>query len=369
MDKKFYNQQTDLTASKVKIYKEYITSYLPKILLTYECCLVADLFCGAGKNGKNDGSPLILIEQIKYLLKNKILQRKNPKVDILFNDKEKSNIDKLTKLLKKHSHKNISIKPLQQENFQTILIEILKNNKDNQVPKFFILDPFTYSDVTINNLRDLMALANTEIFLFIPVFHIYRFANVDHQKKHKTRIFLEEFTMKGMAEYKNIDDFMQSIKQKLKQQLNLDYVRPILLDDGKNKNAIFLLTKHIEGMLLMNKIAFKQSGDGKMVNIKEQKSKQNNLFGTPETSRFDIFAKNLEKKLKNKEKITNKEIVGFTIMEEFLPKHAKEALKLIVSNNTITVYDNDSNSNITTKQGKWNIAEKITKNIIFTYDH
>ena len=64
----FFDSQSDLTAAKVKIYKEYITGYLPKILQTFGHCLIADLFCGAGKNGDQEGSPLVLIKQAEYIL-------------------------------------------------------------------------------------------------------------------------------------------------------------------------------------------------------------------------------------------------------------------------------------------------------------
>lgn len=367
MSKEFYNNQSDLTAAKIEIYRKYITGYLPKILLTFQRCLVADLFCGAGKNGDEDGSPLVLIQQIKYLLENQTLKIKNPKIDILFNDKEEKNINNLATSLKDFSHKNIEIAPLGQKDFHTILADILQKNKNVRIPKFFILDPFTYSDVTINNLKSLMALDNTEIFLFIPVFHSYRFANMNFSEGHKTKVFIDEFTTKKITNYDNIDDFMQSIKQKLKQQLNLKYVRPILLEDGKCKNAIFLLTKNREGMLLMNKIALNQSDDGKGINVKQRKSGQASLFGIKETLKFKTFVENLKQELKNNRKMTNRNIVDFTIIEEFLPKHAKDALQLIADQNKIIVQE-DGND-ITKKQSKWNIAERITKNIIFTYDN
>ncbi len=47
-----------------------------------------------------------------------------------------------------------------------------------------------------------MNLPNSEVFLFTPIFHSYRFSNVgDYPENHKTRIFVEEFTTRGMANY------------------------------------------------------------------------------------------------------------------------------------------------------------------------
>lgn len=368
MSKDFYEEQSDITAAKIQIYKEYITGYLPKILNTYDKCLIADLFCGPGKHGNKDGSPLVLIRQAEYILTSPVLKRKNLNIDILFNDVDKNNIDNLNLSLKNFTHQNINMHPPKNNNFQDILIEILETMTTSQFPKFFFLDPFTYSDVTMDNLQSLMALDNTEVFLFIPIFHAYRFANnTNYSKEHKTRIFIEQFTIKGMADYDDIDDYMQSIKGKLREQLNLDYVRPILLDDGKRKNAVFLLTKHKAGMLLMNKVALKKSDDGGGVNIKQQKSGQGALFGTQGTSRFDIFSKKIKRELRDKKTMTNDSIIDFTIREEFLPKHAKDVLKAMASENKITVYE--GGNDITQKQGEWNIAEKTTKKITFTYDN
>ncbi len=310
----------------------------------------------------------MLLDRAKYILDSPIIKRTNPIIEILFNDKDKKNSDNLTLQLKKNSHPSIKIHPIKNLNFQSILFQILSKYKNYSTPKFFFLDPFTYSDVTLDNLRDLMFLPKSEVFLFIPVFHSYRFSsNKDFQKNHKTRQFVEEFTTKGMANYDDIDDFMQSIKEKIKEELGLDYVRPILLDDGTCKNAIFLLTKHQKGMLLMNQIALKESNDGKGINIKSQQT--NDLFGYQETQgtlRFDVLTQKLEQELKNRKIMTNDKIIDFSIKEEFLPKHAKNSLKAICKKNKIVVEDENGN-NITEKQGKWNIAEKITKNIRFIY--
>lgn len=366
MNKEFFEEQKDITAAKIKIYKEYITGYLPKILNTYSSCLVADWFCGSGKNGNEDGSPLVLLKQAKYILESPVLKGKNTSIDILFNDVEPGNIKDLESQLSRVTHPSINLY-FKSLNFSNILTELLPILEKQFFPKFFFLDPFTYSNITTDDLKKLINLDNSEVFLFIPVFHSYRFANqTGYSKNHKTRKFVENFTAKGMADYGDIDDFMQSIKIKIKTELHLDYVRPILLDDGKCKNAIFLLTKHRAGMLLMSKIAFKQSDDGLGINIKQQQSGQDDLFGTKGTYRHDVLAAKLEEKLKKQSTMTNDDIVDFIIQEEFLPKHAKDILKDLKGKNKIVVID-EHNNDITVKPAKWNIAEKISKSVTFTY--
>ena len=95
----------------------------------------------------------------------------------------------------------------------------------------------------MKDLKELMSLPITEVLLFIPIFHSYRFASYKKMSEdHKTRIFIEEFTTKGVADYSGIDEFTDCVRYKILADLGLDYVRPVLLDDGGKKNSLFLLT-------------------------------------------------------------------------------------------------------------------------------
>lgn len=122
----------------------------------------------------------------------------------------------------------------------------------------------------------------------------------------------------------------------MRKELKLDFIRPILLENGSSKNSLFLLTKSQKGMMLMNSIAFKKSEDGKGINIKKQ---INSLFGTAGTAKFNLFAINLREEIKQKKQMTNHEIIKFTAMEEFLPKHAKFILKELKEKGEIKIFD------------------------------
>ena len=335
----FFEEQTGLTAAKIEIYKKYIEGYLPKLLMQFKECIIADLFCGAGKNGDQNGSPLILIDRSKYILTSPQLKEKDAKIQILFNDSDEKNTQNLNEELEKlDSCKEIQIFDVLNENFEELLPLLIKYFQNSRIPKFFFLDPFSYSNIKMENLKQLMDLEFTEVLLFIPIFHSYRFASDKKMSEHhKTRIFVEEFTTKGVADYEDIEEFMRSVKERLLQDLSIKYVRPVLLDDGCKKNSLFLLTKHPAGMLLMNKIAIKMTEDGSIVKVKEQS--QQSLFGVEISSKFEIYKHNLIQQLKLKKEMTNSEIVDFTIIEEFLPKHAKEVLKELYEQKNITVYD------------------------------
>lgn len=365
MTKDFYNQQDDLTAAKINFYRIYIEGYLVKLLMGFGTCFIADLFCGPGKNGKKDGSPLVLIDRAEYILTSPSLKKKDSKIHILFNDIDKKHIQNLKAELNEMKINNkIKILDVQSKEFDKIFAEIIKELKGNSIPKFFFLDPFTYSNIKMAHLHKLMNLQNSEVLLFLPTFHGYRFAGDEKLKKdHKTRVFVEEFTTKGINDYDGIDDFMNSIKEKIKLELGLDFVRPILLDDGTRKNALFLLTKSVKGMLLMNSIAFKKSEDGRGMQTKYAESKS--MFGAEETDTYKSFASKLEGEIRNKKELTNSEIVNFTIAECFLPKYAKMILASLKKAGKIEIFDKSGNE--INQLNKYFIAEKINGFSIFRY--
>jgi len=364
-EKDFFNKQSALTSAKTKIYRNYIEGYLPKLLMTYQTCLIADLFCGAGKNGKEDGSPLILIDRLIYILSSPQLQEKNNlKVHVLFNDQNKENIENLKNELEKINYdKDIITIHLKHESYDTLLPEIISMYEQLKIPKFFFLDPFTYSNVKMEDLKKLMSLDYTEVLLFIPIFHTYRFSSAEFTEKHKTRIFIEEFTTKGVTDYVGIDDFLYSIREKLLQAISLKYIRPVLLDGGGSKNALFLLTKNQKGMLLMNQIAFKVTGDGTKFKVKEKG--QASLFPINEVSSiYTEFIDKLINRLQIKN-MTNKEIVDFSISECCLPIHAKKELKNLYDLKKIKIFDNNHDEIKDTR--KWNIANEVKIVTVFKW--
>lgn len=364
----FFDGQSDLTSAKINIYKEYLEGLLPKLLMSFGSCAIIDMFCGSGKNGERQGSPLVLLDRLDYILKSPQLKNKMPlSVNILFNDMAKGNIQKLEKELNEISYDRKLIKiTLKSENYDDYVHTLIEKLEKVRIPKFIFLDPFSYSNVKMDELKKLMNLLFTEVLLFIPIFHSYRFASKEFKAEHRTRKFVEDFTTKGVHNYTNIYDFTLSVKNKIKQELGLKYVRPILIDGGGSKNSLFLLTKHREGMMLMNKVASKNTVDGNSINVKEQGLLS--LFDGSkeeiESSFYNDYKIELIKKLKSGI-LSNDDIVDFTIEECFLPKHAKKIISELYDEGKIIV-TNENGEEIIRKQ-KWNIAEKINTRTLFRW--
>ncbi len=336
-NKDFFNSQSDGTSVKIQFYKNYIEGYLVKILMQFGECIVADLFCGPGFNGEKDGSPLILLKKAKEIIENKtlLIRCPSPKIIIIFNDYDRNNIVKLNNVLSKiKPQQNIKIIQPQNNKFSDIVLTISKLN--TSTPKFFFLDPFTYSDIQLSEIKQLMDMKFSEVMLFLPTFLAYRFKT---SKKFPDKLinFLKNFTDKGVDDYSDIHDFNRSIVSKIRSELGLKFVQHALIDVGKNKNSLFLLTKNIKAAMLFNNIFWKETFDGKSLKVSDIKyyEKNKTLFPksaipTNEYRQCIIdFQKKLIKKLEFRREMLNTEIIEFTVMEGYKPKCANEVLVML----------------------------------------
>jgi len=338
VSKDFFDSQTDLTASKILIYRQYLSSYLPKVLMQYGRCYMADFFCGCGKNGQEDGSPLVLIDIAKSMLESSVLKSKQPNAEIVivFSDDDQKCCDDLTAHLQKLTvPKQIKILGPYCESFDSIKAKAIEAFNKVKAPKFFFLDPFTYSDVGIDDVKGFMDVPSAEVLLFLPTFHSYRFVKcADEVGALKT--FLENFTERGCADYADINDFNESIRQKLLKHIGLKYVRSVGLDDGARKNALFYLTKHITGMLLMNKLVWKYAHDG--VTVKAKRDSGPTLFNLSTiTSNFKKIKEFFQAFIRDKKRVTNVEIIDFVAQNCFDTKYAADILREMKTQGTIDV--------------------------------
>ncbi len=256
----FFKKQSKLTAIKTTIFEEYITAYLLRKATSFQECNIADLFCGSGKNGKKFGSPLIILNIIKKIFRFKYICD-NFKINLFFNDIDEKNIKELGKNLSKLTiNKKVNIE-IFNDDFHKIYPKLLSKMGENSY-KFFLLDPFGYTDITIKDLQKIFSLPNTEILLFIPIFYAYRFSN--HQKaKGKVKDFLKTYTTKGIFPYKNVYTFSKSIMSKISKLLKTKYIREFILKDKSQINALFLITRDEKSMLIANNIFEQYSFNGK----------------------------------------------------------------------------------------------------------
>src|SRR3989338_4034613 len=172
--KDFYDSQTDLTASKILIYRKYLSSFLPKVLMQYGKCYVADFFCGRGKNGNANGSPLVLLDVAKQILEDAVIKANQPNAEIVivFSDADQGCCDDLKTHLQSMSlPSGIKVFGPFCEDFKSIKIKAINTFQTKMPPKFFFLDPFTYSEIGIDDVKEFMSVPAAEVLLILPTFH------------------------------------------------------------------------------------------------------------------------------------------------------------------------------------------------------
>jgi len=310
----------------------------------YGKCYIADFFCGCGKNGKKDGSPLVLLGIAKKMLNDSTLKKKQPNAEIVivFSDKNKIWCNELSECLQKFSKpKQIKILGPFCESFSSIKEEAIEAFSNAKVPKFFFLDPFTYSDVGINDIKGLMSIPAAEVLFFLPIFHLYRFVKCA-SKVEPIKKFLEEFSDRKCIKYSDIKDLIESIRQKMLKYIDLKYVRYVVLDDGARKNALFYLTKHVTGMLLMNNLSWQYAEDGVIIKVKKYSIPT--LFDpSPFSENYNNLKKLLKEYIMKKKLLTNVEIIDFVAKIGFRTKFARVILKEMKSKDLIRIKYKKSN--------------------------
>lgn len=342
----FFWCQSDITKAKLKLYEEYIKNYAPVLLMQYGVLFIADLFCGPWMNWTEKWSPLILIDILSELLDNPAVIKKwgwKAKVIILLNDKDKDNFNKIQSTLSTYS-KNSNIRLVfRNEEFSQILKTAESELKDTWIPKFFFLDPFSYSTIKLWDIKTVFNLDITEILFFSPAFDMYRFVNAEniHQNPdHKTRKAIEDLTEEWiLRDYWWIHEFCEAMVEKMKKELNEKYIRYVLLDAWKRKHALFFLTRHPLWLLKFNKAA-SRLGDccWLWVNVGELMEKttwiQSCLFSEKEQQEFnpyiqERFAKFKEILLKEitRKPLTNVEVIELCAIHDILPEDIKEYLQ------------------------------------------
>jgi hypothetical protein len=240
------------------------------------------------------------------------------------------------------------------EDFKSITAKALETFKTKVAPKFFFLDPFTYSDIGIEDVKGLMNVPAAEVLLFLPTFHSYRFVKCANEVG-ALKTFLENFTEKGCADYTDINDFNDSIRQKLLKHIGLKYVRAVGLDEGSRENALFYLTKHVTGMLFMNKLVWKHTQDG--VTVKVKRDAGPTLFNLSTiTGNFKRIKECFQDYIKEKRRLTNIEIIEFVAQNGFDTTYANDILKEMKKQGTVTVEykKNDKTRGFYVADTNWN---------------
>lgn len=353
MGSKITNILKEHSKAKVDLYTRYLSIYLNIISRAsfINKIRLFDLFAGEGiYENKEFGSPIAALKVIKdhYFSNGKTC----PNIDILFNDNGNSKIEpNKTKIQRIKELADSIFVPTnvfidyQEIPFAELIPNILKrtNAIENNERALLFIDPWGYKDIKPIEVRKLLSNRKSEIILFLPISHMYRFAqkslSIDEFPAGKPLMdFLIELSINETDLTGSQIKFIQLLKIRFSNFLNVEYVDTFTIEKGKNDYfCLFFFTNNQTGFKAMLKAKWDiDEKQGKGFRFGDS-NMQTSMFEEIEVSNFD---KILFDFIKNNGPVTNKQIHDFGLTNCYLPTHSTDVLKTLKDKIIVEPLDN-----------------------------
>ncbi len=365
---KFYDKMQEHTKVKIEFYKRYLDRYLSILVNSGKIdeINIYDLFCGTGIYEDNQfGSPIVArdaIQSVKERFNSSVV-----KINLFVNDMDKISIDKLTNLIQSDSYNfNISINNKNVNELYEVISNSIRSQNRFKIKNLIFLDPFGYSDINIEFVRDIILHGNSEFIIFLPITHIYRFISI-REKVENLDNFLNSLNIFNES-FEDIFGLIEFIKLSMKFDSNIFSSAYYLQKDQSNIHALFFISSNILGYERIIDLKWKlNEEDGKGFNLPE---KNESLF-----AEFDKVEKiknsfnNLYELTKDFIKVerNNLELYEFCLLKEYRITHINEVLRQLQNEEKIEVKNSQIEDKI--KKGAFyinydNYKSKTSKVII-----
>ncbi len=334
--------------AKLKLYSDYLSRYLRILSLDRytERINIFDLFCGTGiyLDGKK-GSPILAFEIIKNLFyEYKSNGKKLKPISLFINDGEPKNIEKVKQYLNEQNILNICKIEYygldSAEMFNETIIRIKKQTHSEK--NIIFIDPYGYKEIHKRDFANLLKNKRTEIILFLPISHMYRFKGValsdfNNVSYKKLRTFIYEFFQPGHPIYTEKTLKMPVFIKYIKESLSFggDYYSTsfYIQRDKSNYTAIFLITPNIYGYEKIIEVKWgldPKKGEGYRLNDFDS------LFDKDPFRELEVPVELL---LKDENIKTNLNLYFVTLLCEYTTKHMNELIKMWKLERKIEVRD------------------------------
>jgi three-Cys-motif partner protein len=359
------------TQAKLDLYNGYLEHYLRVLCYASFCehIKIFDIYCGAGiyQDGKK-GSPLLALECIKKVGKEIIDNGKTlTPISLFVNDYDPKKVENVKEKADTQGIENLKIEysKLNANEMLDVVSNHVKETPKNQRNLVFI-DPYGYSDIKREKIIALLENKRTEIILFLPVMQMYRFTNIaleDEDRPHyeNLRNFISMFfNDQSYLSTDSIFKYIQSIKEALSIN-NTYYTCSHYIERSKGSYyALFFIGSNIYGLEKMLETkwsldpvkgeGFDQEKDMMQFTMFDDEINENDHLREISYLEDIIFSS-----LKQRNSMTNVELYELTLRNEFLPKHAKEAIDNLIKKKKIKKIGESKGYNINYQNYKDNI--------------
>lgn len=311
------------SAKKVELLRHYLNAYLAVVghdSFT-ERVRCYDLFCGEGiyPNG-GEGSPITFIKSLRAFS----LKCPEKNFTFHFNDQDANKVQNV------HACMDLLGKGPPALTITSSILhfkEVMEATKKQlaalgREKAFIFIDPYGYKEIRPGAIKELMAGGNTEVLLFLPTQHMFRFS----QKGTPVALsdFLEELRYgRGFPAGMGVTDYLDYIKDGFRLLMPDCYVDSFTIrKDAQTAFCLFFFTSHIYGAEKMLETKWKLDNDqGKGWSYQDE-GIAGGLFDLPQTNPLE---KLIEASLASGAK-TNEALYESTIHAGFLPTHTTQIL-------------------------------------------
>lgn len=260
-----------------KVKHEILSKYLgtwTKILGKFHNLNIFDCFAGRGRFPDGvEGSPLIVIKTIAEIREK---MRQPDGASCIFIERNKNNFQNL------QSEINIEIENSPQKygdwlnvkysnnEFANVASRIIDKHGENLAPSFFFIDPFGFSGVPFEVIKNILSIRRTEVFMTFMVRDVNRF----FESSHHTISIEELYGINNVQEtlqnkYSNLPRehaLLKLYRDQLHEEANVKYTFPFTISaDERLQTTYYLIhaTNHPVGCELMKGVMYKAGTEGR----------------------------------------------------------------------------------------------------------
>jgi three-Cys-motif partner protein len=260
------------TKVKHEILRKYLESWI-NVLGKWQQVCYFDCFAGRGIYADgSDGSPIIALKTISDLK-----QKRTHIQDVVctFIEKDESNYNNLCQVIDAEISRNsdaynsIIVKPPINDEFFNVASEITrKSNKLN--PSFFFIDPFGFSGVPFQTIKDILLIPKTEVFINFMIRDVNRFLNSSNHQRSIEELFGVDDVMGIInSDYSNFDKetaLLKLYRKQLHKNADVNFTYPFKVNaDDKLQTTYYLIhaTNNLLGCEIMKSIMYKAGTKGR----------------------------------------------------------------------------------------------------------
>ena len=359
--------------AKVELYEAYLSRYVRILgqLKWLRRLFILDLFCGEGLyDDGNKGSALVGVEVVARIAE-EIPDIAD--VELWLNDPKESEVEpgisvknRLDRILQeKVIPPSVTIFTDSRE-FDKVLPVALSHIKTiKESRSLFFLDPHGYKEWDPRTIRTIMGARGSDLILFVPISHMYRFCNSERIDdfsgfEHLSRTLHALFGDK-LPYQESVDGFIESLRGAFQLYLGgsglfVDTFR--IEGQSTNIYALFFFTRHEYGFEKMLEAKWKvDETEGRGFKLA---SLTGDLFAPLELNR-DYYSSLRDYILEADGGVDNTDIYRFGLKNLHLPKHSRIVLdQLIKKDRSVVKIPQDEQST----KGYY-IKSKATQRVIF----